>query len=175
MQIAASEADTESLSAEEGSDEAIEAISQHQEIPNLSNNQPAPNNDLTEDDEEEWEEFDEEEELELPSAKDDEWEEFDEEEDYSLPTKLTRKEKKILAKNTKREKSKKKLEAKQRKKRGGKEVERLAGSNVDLHMMRTTTGRQLVEVKSAPTGGIGSTDEDGITIDLGGGVVEAGG
>ena len=156
MQIAASEADTESLSAEEGSDEAIEAISQHQEIPNLSNNQPAPNNDLTEDDEEEWEEF-------------------DEEEDYSLPTKLTRKEKKILAKNTKREKSKKKLEAKQRKKRGGKEVERLAGSKVDLHMMRTTTGRQLVEVKSAPTGGIGSTDEDGITIDLGGGVVEAGG
>ena len=35
VQIAASEADTESLTAEEGSDEAIEAINQHQEIPNL--------------------------------------------------------------------------------------------------------------------------------------------
>ncbi|MBT7244417.1 MAG: signal recognition particle-docking protein FtsY [Euryarchaeota archaeon] len=176
VQVAASEADTESLSAEAGSDEAIEAISQHQEIPNLSNiKSPSNTNELSVVDEEEWEEFDEEEELELPSANDDEWEEFDDEEDYSLPTKLTRKEKKILAKNTKREKAKKKVDAKQRKKRGGKEVERLAGSNVDLHMMRTTTGRQLVEVKSAPTGGIGSTDEDGITIDLGGGVVEAGG
>jgi fused signal recognition particle receptor len=157
VQVAASEADTESLSAEAGSDEAIEAISQHQEIPNLSNiKSPSNTNELSVVDEEEWEEF-------------------DDEEDYSLPTKLTRKEKKILAKNTKREKAKKKVDAKQRKKRGGKEVERLAGSNVDLHMMRTTTGRQLVEVKSAPTGGIGSTDEDGITIDLGGGVVEAGG
>ena len=61
------------------------------------------------------------------------------------------------------------------KKRGAKAVKRLAGSNVDLHMMRTTTGRQLVEVKSAPTGGIGAVEEDGITIDLGGGVVESGG
>ena len=108
VQVAASEADTESLSAEAGSDEAIEAISQHQEIPNLSNIQsPSNTNELSVVDEEEWEEFDEEEELELPSANDDEWEEFDDEEDYSLPTKLTRKEKKILAKNTKREKPRK--------------------------------------------------------------------
>ena len=172
VQIAASEADTESLTAEEGSDEAIEAISQHQEIPNLSNPKPASeaNEDIS-DTEDEWEDFDEDEDLQLPSTNDDEWEDFDEDEDYSLPTKLTRKEKKILAKNNKRDKAKKKLDAKQRKKRGGKEVERLAGSKVDLHMMRTTTGRQLVEVKSSPTGGIGSTDEEGITIDLGGGVV----
>ena len=61
------------------------------------------------------------------------------------------------------------------KKRGAKAVERLAGSKVDLHMMRTTTGRQLVEVKAAPTGGIGSVEDEGITIDLGGGVVESGG
>ena len=61
------------------------------------------------------------------------------------------------------------------KKRGGKEVKRLAGSKVDLHMMRTTTGRQLVEVKAAPTGGLGSVEDNGITIDLGGGVVESGG
>jgi fused signal recognition particle receptor len=176
VQAAASEADTNSLSAEEGSDEAIEAINQHQEIPVLNTPQPASSaTQSNEDGDDDWEYFDDEEELELPSTQDDEWEDFDDEEDYSLPTKLTRKEKKILAKNTKREKSKKKLEAKERKKRGGKEVERLAGSKVDLHMMRTTTGRQLVEVKSAPTGGIGSVDEDGITIDLGGGVVETGG
>ena len=176
VQIAASEADTESFTAEEGSDEAIDAINQHQDIPNLSNPKPASeaNEDIS-NNEDEWEEFDEDEDLQLPTTNDDEWEDFDEDEDYSLPTKLTRKERKILAKNTKRDKAKKKLDAKQRKKRGGKEVERLAGSKVDLHMMRTTTGRQLVEVKSSPTGGIGSTDEEGITIDLGGGVVESGG
>ena len=42
-------------------------------------------------------------------------------------------------------------------------------------MMRTTTGRQLVEVKAAPIGGTGSKEEEGVTIDLGGGVVETGG
>ena len=58
------------------------------------------------------------------------------------------------------------------KKRGAKEVKRLAGSKVDLHDV-TTTGRQLIEVKAAPTGGIGTIEDDGITIDLGGGVVES--
>ena len=54
VQTAASKADTESLSAEEGSDEAIEAISQHQEIPNLSNIQPSLNtNELPEAEEDE--------------------------------------------------------------------------------------------------------------------------
>ena len=77
--------------------------------------------------------------------------------------------------NKKKGSSKKKAAEKELKKRGGKEVKRLAGSKVDLHMMRTTTGRQLVEVKAAPTGGLGSVEDNGITIDLGGGVVESGG
>ena len=42
-------------------------------------------------------------------------------------------------------------------------------------MMRTTTGRQLVEVKATPKGSIGEKSAEGIKIDLGGGVVESGG
>ncbi len=61
------------------------------------------------------------------------------------------------------------------KKRGGKEVDKLAGSKVNLHMMRTTTGRQLVEVKKSPVGSTVVVEDSGIKIDLGGGVVEEGG
>ena len=162
VQDAASEADTDSLSVEAGTKEALEAINQHQEIEIA---QP-----------EEWEELDESEELVLPTQADDDWEEWEEDDDYFvLPTKLSRKEKKILAKQSKREATQRKTHEKELKKRGGKEVSRLSGAKVDLHMMRTTTGRQLVEVKAAPTGGIGSKEEDGFTIDLGGGVVETGG
>ena len=95
VHAAASEADATSLSAEEGSEEAIEAINQHQEIP-ISKN-------------EEWEDLDESEELVLPTQKEDEWEEWDDDEDdYVLPTKLSRKEKKILAKQAKRESTQRK-------------------------------------------------------------------
>ena len=173
---AASEVDTDSLSADEGSEEALDAISQHEEFSKIRTHVPAYNTkpDFGDDDDD-WEELDEEEELELPSNNDDEWDDWEEEEEYTLPTKLTRKEKKILAKEAKKEASRKKASEKEMKKRGAKAVERLAGSKVDLHMMRTTTGRQLVEVKAAPTGGIGSVEDEGITIDLGGGVVESGG
>ena len=65
---------------------------------------------------------------------------------------------------------------KEMKRRGATSPKRAAGSKVDLQMMRTTTGRQLVEVKEAPKGSIGSKKTDtGIKIDLGGGVVETGG
>ena len=162
---ATSEINSDDISAEEGSDEATAAINQHLET-------TEPEMETIDDD---WEEIDETEELVLPENSDDEWDDWDDEEEYTLPTKLTRREKKILASAAKKEAAKKKAAAKELKKRGGKEVKRLAGSKVDLHMMRTTTGRQLVEVKAAPTGGMGSKDEEGITIDLGGGVVESGG
>ena len=171
---AASEVDTDSLSAEEGSDEAIAALSQKESVIEQEIQTPRTEP-VALDDEEEWEDFDDEEDLSLPSNNDDEWDEWEEEEEYTLPTKLTRKEKKILAKAAKKEASRIKAQQKEMKKRGAKEVKRLAGSKVDLHMMRTTTGRQLVEVKAAPTGGIGTIEDDGITIDLGGGVVESGG
>ena len=172
---AASEVDTESLSAEEGSEEAINAISQHQKNIQDSNIEEEPTQELIESSDDDWEDFDEEEELQLPTSKDDDWDDWDDEDEYVLPTKLSRKEKKILAKEAKKESARKKAQEKEMKKRGGKEVKRLEGSKVDLHMMRTTTGRQLVEVKSTPTGGIGTIEEEGITIDLGGGVVESGG
>ena len=164
---AASDIDSESISAEDGTQEAIDALAKHGE-----NKIESPIESGYDDD---WEDIDDAEELNLPSTNDDDWDDWDEEEEYTLPTKLSRKEKKILAKQEKKEAAKKKAAEKELKKRGGKEVKRLAGSKVDLHMMRTTTGRQLVEVKAAPTGGLGSVEDNGITIDLGGGVVESGG
>ena len=164
---AASDIDSESISAEDGTQEAIDALAKHGE-----NKLESPIESGYDDD---WEDIDDDEELNLPSTNDDDWDDWDEEEEYTLPTKLSRKEKKILAKQEKKEAAKKKAAEKELKKRGGKEVKRLAGSKVDLHMMRTTTGRQLVEVKAAPTGGLGSIEDNGITIDLGGGVVESGG
>ena len=171
---AASDADTDSLSAEEGSEEAIQAITQQQELTQNSEQQidESPGFDESEED---WEEFDDDEELELPTTGEEEWDDWDDEEEFTLPTKLTRKEKKILAKEAKKEAARKKAHEKAMKKRGAKTVKRLAGSKVDLHMMRTTTGRQLVEVKAAPTGGLGTIEDDGIAIDFGGGVVDSGG
>lgn len=172
---AASEVDSEELSAEEGSEEAIAAISHQKEQIESTTPIAKIQTETFEEDEDDWEDFDEDEELELPSNKEDDWDDWEDGEEYTLPTKLTRKEKKILAKEAKKDAARKKALEKEMKKRGAKEVKRLAGSKVDLHMMRTTTGRQLVEVKTTPTGGIGSVEDDGITIDLGGGVVGSGG
>ena len=61
------------------------------------------------------------------------------------------------------------------KRRGAKEISRLDGSKVDLHMMRTTTGRQLVEIQSTPKGSTVQVESSGISIDFGGGIVESGG
>ena len=57
---------------------------------------------------------------------------------------------------------------------------RPVGSRVDLHILRSTTGRQLVSIESTPRGSIGSSSIDlesgaKLEIDLGGGVVETGG
>ena len=164
---AASDIDSESISAEDGTQEAIDALQKHGEI-EIENPMESEYDD-------DWEDIDDDEDLNLPSNSDDDWDDWDDDEEYTLPTKLSRKEKKLLAKQEKKETAKKKAAEKELKKRGGKEVKRLSGSKVDLHMMRTTTGRQLVEVKAAPTGGLGSVEDNGITIDLGGGVVESGG
>ena len=176
---AASVVDESTISAEEGTEEAAKALSQQKEFEESQQREEdtvtSPVEEFSNDSEEDWEDFDNDEDLQLPSNNDDEWDDWEEEEEYSLPTQLTRKEKKILAKEAKKEAARKKAQQKEMKKRGAKEVKRLAGSKVDLHMMRTTTGRQLVEVKAAPTGSIGSVDDEGITIDLGGGVVESGG
>ena len=58
--------------------------------------------------------------------------------------------------------------------------ERPVGSNVDLKVMRSTTGRELTEVTSTPrgstrTGQLSTMSGDEVLIDLGGGIVESGG
>ena len=94
---AASEVDTDSLSAEEGSDEAIAALSQKESVIEQEIQTPRTEP-VALDDEEEWEDFDDEEDLSLPSNNDDEWDEWEEEEEYTLPTKLTAKKRKFLLK-----------------------------------------------------------------------------
>ncbi len=130
-------------------------------------------------DEDDWEILDDDEVLVNDNAADDDWEEFDDEEAF-VPQQLTRKEKKRLLKEQKQLEKAKKAYAKSMKKRGATEVARPAGSKVDLSMMRTTTGRKLVEVAQAPKGSVKSASietETGSTIEveLGGGVVEQGG
>jgi fused signal recognition particle receptor len=93
---------------------------------------------------------------------------------------LTKKERKFLERQEKERKKKAAKVAKDMKKRGAVDVARPRGSKVDLTMMRTTTGRQLVKVKQDPKGSSKTAKletEAGTTLDieLGGGVVNEGG
>jgi len=83
---AASEVDSDELSAEEGSDEALEALSFQEQVIQTESQpsdteKPSFDTNLNLDNDEDWEDFDEEEELELPSKNDDEWDNWDEEEE----------------------------------------------------------------------------------------------
>lgn len=129
--------------------------------------------------EEEWEDVDTEETEQSPTSfeeeqsGDDDWDDWDDEEDdIELPLQLSKKERKRLEKLEKQRQ-------KELKRRKATVVAKPKGSKVDLSMMRTTTGRQLVEVKAAPRGSSKTADietETGnVSIDLGGGIVEHGG
>ena len=129
--------------------------------------------------EEEWEDADTEEteqsltSFEEEQSGDDDWDDWDDEEDdIELPLQLSKKERKRLEKLEKQRQ-------KELKRRKATVVAKPKGSKVDLSMMRTTTGRQLVEVKAAPRGSSKTADietETGnVSIDLGGGIVEHGG
>ena len=156
VQEAAEEADIEELSIEEDMDnKSIETT-----IEPLD---------------EDWDDLEEEIELQLPST-DDDWDDWDEEDvPVTLPVKLTRKEKKILARDKKKKAAAEKARTRELKRRGGVEVSKIEGSKVNLNMMRTTTGRQLVKVKETPAGSTGVKEVQGVTIDFGGGIVESGG
>jgi len=109
--------------------------------------------------------------IEHPTNKATEWDEWDpeEEEDTEDPwKKLSKKERKKLKKEIKKASKNTILETKPK------------GSEVELQMMRSTTGRQLIKVEQAPRGSSGTKniefgDGNNIQIDLGGGVVESGG
>ena len=157
----ADETDLDALTAEEGSEEAEEAIAT-----------------TTASFEEEWDDITQiEEPVEVPTT-DDDWDEWDDEPELQPTATLSKKERKLLERERKRkEKEKKKLA-----KKGFdiNQVTRPDGSRVDLHMMRSTTGRKLVEVEQAPRMSSGKKTvetEQGVEfdIDLGGGVVEKGG
>ena len=179
----ADEVDTESLTVTEDSIEAKELIVAQQENSQTEIAQPEvskSNNQSIVTDDDDWEVFDDDPVSETTTeASDDDWEVLDEDDDY-IPQQLSRKEKKRLQREQKQAEKAKKAYEKSMKKRGATEVARPAGSRVDLSMMRTTTGRKLVEVAQAPKGSTKSASietESGSTIEveLGGGVVEQGG
>jgi fused signal recognition particle receptor len=116
--------------------------------------------------------------IEESEPADDEWDDWDDEPEPQPTTTLSKKERKLLEREKRRkEKEKQKLAKK------GYDVDQVIrpdGSRVDLHVMRSTTGRKLVEVEQAPRMSSGKTTvetERGVEfdIDLGGGVVEKGG
>ncbi len=169
--------DTEALSAEEESAEAQQALQSAQEV------QPEPTvvaeEEVTNSDEEDWDDLEEEFDSEVVD-EDDDWDDFDEEEEIALPVELTKVQKKLLERQKKAAQKAEKARQKETKKRGGVEQARPKGSRVDLAMMRTTTGRKLVSVESAPKGSSKSATietEIGskVKVELGGGVVEQGG
>ena len=175
------EVDTDAISAEGGSNEALDVLEQSKSTPLTEAAPPIPEpedtNPIT--DEDDWEILDDEVDANAIVDEDDDWEDFDDDEDL-IPRQLSRKEKKRQQKEQKRIEKAKKSYEKSMKKRGASEVARPKGSKVDLSMMRTTTGRKLVEVAQKPKGSTKSAEiatEAGSTIkvDLGGGVVEQGG
>lgn len=160
VQEVADETDFDELTAEEGTEEAP----------------TPPPSDVMED---EWDELNEIEPTTpvLPSD-DDDWDDWDDEPEPLPSTTISKKERKQLEREKKRKQKEKEKLAKK-----GFDVEQVTrpdGSRVDLHMMRSTTGRKLVEVQQAPrmSGGKKTVETDrGVEfeIDLGGGVVDKGG
>tara|TARA_B100000683_G_scaffold228015_1_gene227730 strand:+ start:29760 stop:31121 length:1362 start_codon:yes stop_codon:yes gene_type:complete len=159
VQEVAEDVDSDALTADADSQEGKAAIEVSQHI------------------EEDWEEDIEDdpiaEEPQVETVEDD-WDDWDDEEEdeIQLPVVMSKKERKRLEKLEKQRQ-------KEMKRRKATTVAKPKGSRVDLSMMRTTTGRQLVEVKSTPRGSSKTADMEteagAVSIDLGGGIVEHGG
>ena len=159
------ETDLDELTAEEGTQEAEEAV--------------AATTELTPQAEEEWDDIVEiEAPVEAQPSTDDDWDEWDDEPEPLPTATISKKERKLLEREKKR-----KAKEKQKLAKKGYDVDQVTrpdGSRVDLHVMRSTTGRKLVEVEQAPRMSSGKktveTDKGvEFDIDLGGGVVEKGG
>ena len=159
------ETDLDELTAEEGTQEAEEAVSVTTEPTSQA--------------EEEWDDIVEiEAPVEAQPSTDDDWDEWDDEPEPLPAATISKKERKLLEREKKR-----KAKEKQKLAKKGYDVDQVTrpdGSRVDLHVMRSTTGRKLVEVEQAPRMSSGKktveTDKGvEFDIDLGGGVVEKGG
>ncbi len=168
----ADDADGDALSVDADSKEAQEVIERHLH-PTASA-------------EEEWEDLDDVPDVEEafspseePEEGDDDWDTWDDDEP-TVASNLSKKERKLLERQQREAERQAAKSAKAMKKRGAVEMARPEGSRVDLAMMRTTTGRQLVEVQQAPRGGsqsamLETAEGTTINVDLGGGVVSEGG
>jgi fused signal recognition particle receptor len=172
-EMLAAEESQEGQEALQAAMEVVSDLEQHEE------HEEAQDHD--DDDEEEWDEIEE-----PPSTPDeeewDDWEDDDDEPSTPQPTAMTlsKKEQKMLSKHQKEQKKAAKQRDREMKKRHATEVSRPKGSRVDLSMMRTATGRQLVEIQQAPKGSgtkTTLTTDKGVSvdIDLGGGIVSEGG
>ena len=174
----AEQTDADALSADANTAEAQAALAAAEQ---MAARAPPPRQPVFEPQpqaEDEWEDLEEDEPT-NPTASED-WDDWEEEEIIELPRHLSRRERKLLDKAKKAEDKRERQQKKELKKRGAVEVARPQGSKVDLSMMRTTTGRQLVEVAAAPKGSVKTAEvqtEAGtkVEVDLGGGVVEEGG
>ena len=170
---------TEALSADEDSEEAQQALQSAQQAQTQPIIEETSQEEIETVEEDDWDDISEDFADEVDSEEDD-WDDFDDEEEIALPVELTRAQKKLLERQKKAEQKAEKARQKEIKKRGGIEQARPQGSRVDLAMMRTTTGRKLVSVESAPKGSSKSATietEIGskVKVELGGGVVEQGG
>lgn len=170
---------TEALSADEDSEEAQQALQSAQQAQTQPIIEETSAEEIETVEEDDWDDISEDFADEVDSEEDD-WDDFDDEEEIALPVELTRAQKKLLERQKKAEQKAEKARLKEIKKRGGIEQARPQGSRVDLAMMRTTTGRKLVSVESAPKGSSKSATietEIGskVEVELGGGVVEQGG
>ena len=174
----ATETDTDALSAEANTKEAQEALATAQKP---SSEPPTPVQQTPEvEPEEEWEDLEALDEAESLESSSEDWDDFDDEEELALPVELTRKERKQQEARRRTEEKRLAKKRKEMAKRGAVEMARPKGSHVDLSVMRTTTGRQLVSVQSTPKGSVKEAEietEAGtkVKVDLGGGVVSEGG
>lgn len=170
-------AEEESKEGQEALQTAIDHASKSPEANEAAEDEPT--DDEVEGDDEDWDDIDD-----APQpSNDDDWDDWDEEDELPqqpTPAVLTKKEQKMLSKHQKEQKKIAKQREKELRKRQATEVARPKGSRVDLSMMRTATGRQLVEIQQAPKGSENKTTlttDKGVSvdIDLGGGVVQEGG
>lgn len=177
----AEQTDADALSAEADSDEAqaaIAAADHHASSVPTSTPAPSAPVEVEQPPTDEWEDLDALDPVEPVQTG--EWDDLDDEDDIELPRELSRRERKLIEKVKKAEGKRERQQKKEMKKRGAVEVARPKGSKVDLSMMRTTTGRQLVSVADAPKGSALKAEvetEAGVKVqvELGGGVVEEGG
>ena len=137
VQEVADETDLEELTAEADSDEVQEALN-------------SPVADPIPDVQDEPDEIVPHEEPTLLAEEDDDgdWDDWDDEPSPPPSPSLSKKERKQLEREKKRKQKEKKKLAKK-----GYDIDQVTrpdGSRVDLHMMRSTTGRKLVEVQQAP-------------------------